>query len=512
MNQPRDPAAPEFLEPGGGGPISPEPRARRRSPLLLSGLGVLTLGVVGGAAFGAYWYLAEGAQAAEAFPADTVGYVGLTLDPSGRQKLEALETLKKLPTVTKELDLEGPVEDIDVKQSVVEALIDATACDLDYATDVEPWLGDRFGVGAVPTGEALPSMVVSLEVSDADAADAGMRDLVSCDGSDPESNAGWAVAGDWMIVGETAEIAEQVVAAAGQGSLADDADFQRWTAGAGEAGVVTLYAAPEAPKAVSEAVGGLFGAGLGGLESPYSDEPAQPAGPSELDEALEDFEGMAAVLRFADGVVEVEAAGAAGDATEALGGGAGELVAGLPDETTAVFAAGFTEGWVEGILGEDAPSVDLEALLGEAAALAIGPDLDPEALLESVFTGQVGEVPVAVVTRGELADAETALTEAGPLAVGLEARQAGDHVLVGPGGAWLDAVEAGGSLGGSDLFSSVVPDATEAVMVLFLDLDVLADVADEADPAGDLEQLRALGVSAHVDGDVARAVLRLTTD
>ncbi len=77
---------------------------------------MLGLGVVGGAAFGTYWYLSEGAQAADAFPADSIGYVGLNLDPSGRQKLEALETLKKLPSISDELDLDGPVEDIDVKQ------------------------------------------------------------------------------------------------------------------------------------------------------------------------------------------------------------------------------------------------------------------------------------------------------------------------------------------------------------------------------------------------------------
>ncbi|ANH39163.1 hypothetical protein I601_2747 [Nocardioides dokdonensis FR1436] len=475
---------------------------------------MLGLGVVGGAAFGAYWYLSEGAQAAEALPADSIGYVGLNLDPSGRQKLEALETLKKLPTIAAELDLDGPVEDIDVKQVVAEAVLADAPCEIDYAEDVRPWLGDRFGAAAVPSGDEPASMVLVVEVLDDEAAEEGVRDLLTCDGSDAGESAGWVVEDGWLVLAETPEIARGVVDDTAEGSLAEDEDFRRWTGEVGDAGVLTLYAAPEAPRVLADALGGFFGPGaVAGMPSAYTDETSGSQGPDELDEAFEDFEGMAAVLRFEDGAVEIEAAGAAQDATAMLGDGVGDLVTGLPDETTAVLAAGLAEGWVEKTFGED-PSVpvDLESLLGQAAALTVGPGLDPDALLEAVFTGALTDVPVAAVTRGDLASAEEALAEAGPLATGLEARQVGDRVLVGPTGTWLDAVEAGGSLGGTDLFTSVVPDADDAVVVFFLDLGEVGDVAAEADTAGALAQLRALGVSAHADGDVARALLRLTTD
>ena len=47
------------------------------------------------------------------------------------------------------------------------------------------------------------------------------------------------------MIGETDEIAEQVVAdAAAEGSLADDDDFQQWTDEVGDPGVVSMYAAP----------------------------------------------------------------------------------------------------------------------------------------------------------------------------------------------------------------------------------------------------------------------------
>ncbi|GHJ58204.1 hypothetical protein NOK12_07230 [Nocardioides sp. OK12] len=509
QQRPDDAPQPELLESGGGGPITPEARAGRRRAGVVAGLGVLGLGLVGGAAFGAYWYLADGAQAAEAFPADSVGYVGLTLDPSGQQKLAALETLQELPTLAEELDLEGPVDEIDVKRSIAEAVLADAPCDIDYAGDVEPWLGERFGVAAVPAGEALPSMVFAVEVTDAEAADAGLRALLSCDGGDAESLAGWVVEGDWMVVAETPEIAEGVVDAAAEGSLADDDDFQRWTGEAGDEGVLTAYAAPEALGVLADLGSEFFGG-----ELPGADELV------ELDDAVEDFEGMAAVLRFGEGSVEVEAAGAAGDQTDVLGGGAGELVSGLPDDTALAAAAGLVEGWTEGLEEETASlPFDVEALLGDVAALAVGPDLDPDALLGAFFAGDLSRVPVALVTGGELGDAEQALAEAGPLAASLEARQAGDRVLVGPTGAWLDAVEAGGTLGDTDLFSAVVPDVDGAQSVFFLDLGVVADlVGDEVAASGtgdddvlaDLQQLGAVGASARVDDDVARAVLRLT--
>lgn len=502
--QDHDESQAEVLEQGRGGPIAPQPRTRRPAALV-AGLGVLGLGLVGGAAFGAYWYLSDGAQAAEAFPADSVGYVGVTLDPSGQQKLAALETLQEFPTIADELDLEDPLEDVDVKRSIVEAVLEEAPCDLDYDDDVAPWLGERFGAAAVPAGEALPSMVFAVEVTDPDAADAGVRALLSCDGSDAESMAGWSIEGDWMLVAETPEIVAEVADAAAQGSLADDEDFRRWTGEAGDEGVLTAYAAPEAPRVLADLGSEFFGGELPGAEEL-----------EELDETLDDFEGMAAVLRFGDGAVEIEAVGAASDQADALEAGAGELVTGLPDDTALVLAAGLGEGWSQA-LDEEVASlpVDLEALLGDVAALAVGPDLDPDALLGAFFSGDLGSVPVAAITRGDLDEAEEAIAQAGPLAASLEAREAGDRILVGPSGPWLDAVEAGGSLGDSDLFTSVVPDADDAGMVAFLDLGVVADLVDEAAPGGeedrDLAQLGAVGASARVDGDVVRAVLRLTT-
>ena len=508
MSDPRDPATPEYLEPGRGGPLEPTDRTRRRSPLLLAGLGVVGLGLVGGAAFGAYWYLADGAEAAEAFPADSVGYVGLTLDPRGQQKLEALQTLEKIPSIAEELDLEGPLDEVDVRRMVAEAVLADAPCDVDYDSDVEPWLGDRFGVAAVPDGDALPAPVIALEVTDPDAADRALDSALRCEGSD--ADAGWVVQDGWMVVAETTETAQDVVDRTGEGSLADDEDFRRWTGEAGDEGVLTMYAAPEAPAVLLEGLSGALSEELGGLADLEDDD---------VQEQLADFEGMAATLRFQDAGVEIEVAGAADD-TAALDadGGAGGLVASLPDETALALGIELGDDWSTELsesTGEDLGElpVDPEALLGGTAALAVGPELTPDALLSGIFSGDVAGLPVALLTGGEPAAAEDAVAQAGPLAADLEVRETGSGVLVGPRGDWLDRVQEGGSLGEVDAFSDVVPDAEDALALAFLDLDAVAERAgaEGADEA-DLRALRALGVSARLDGDVVRALLRLTVD
>ena len=52
---------------------------------------------VGVGAWAAYNFLTTGPQPAEALPAKTLGYVSIDLDPSGGQKIEALQTLNKFP-------------------------------------------------------------------------------------------------------------------------------------------------------------------------------------------------------------------------------------------------------------------------------------------------------------------------------------------------------------------------------------------------------------------------------
>ena len=94
-----------------------------------------------------------------------------------------------------------------------------------------------------------------------------------------------------MVVAETAEIAEQVTDDAAEGSLADDDDFQSWTSAAGDPGIISGYASPEAGAEIAKQLSGLGGLG-GGLvaESPT---PSFGADCFELDPVTESDEFQA---------------------------------------------------------------------------------------------------------------------------------------------------------------------------------------------------------------------------
>lgn len=548
--------APEYLEPAAGSPLPGEGRSRKR-PLLVGGAAVAGVALVGAAAWGAWWWLADGGQAAEALPASAVGYVGLTLDPSGSQKVEALSTLRSLPAIAEELDLDGPLEDIDLKQTLGTAFLGTAPCDdLTYEEHLEPWLGDRLGVAAVPVDDS-PEVVLAVETTDADAAVEGMDALLACGGDDTGDDvdgAAYEVRDGWVVLAEDDSTLEAVLADLDEGTLADDEDFQRWTGEAGEPGVLTMYAAPAAADYLQDALDGFFDdLGEPVLEGSSTDPiamttgastvaatSAQPSPEEQLEEAIEAFEGAAATVRFVDGSMELEMAGGLGD-SELLAaadaedtGDASSLVTALPTGTVLAAATGLSPQGLEqleGELGADADDMvegllgplDLDpvALLGDAVGLAVGPDLDVEGLVAGTTT----ELPVALLTTGELAAAQDVAEGLGlglAAFLGVEPAVAGEdgRVVLGLDQTWADEVAAGdGSLGEDERFQRAVPDADGVDGLLFLDADALVDLVRGSMPEGEddavldnLEPFDALGLSTTTEDGTARLVLRLTTD
>ncbi len=552
--------APEYLEPAAGSPLPGQERSRKR-PLLLGGAAVAGVALVGTAAWGAWWWLADGGQAAEALPASAVGYVGLTLDPSGSQKVEALSTLRSLPAIAEELDLDGPVEDIDLKQTLGTAFLGTAPCDdLTYEEHLEPWLGDRLGVAAVPVDDQ-PEVVLAVETTDEDAAVEGMDALLACGddtggdaGGDDAEGAAYEVRDGWVVLAPDETALDTVLADLDEGTLADDEDFQRWTGEAGEPGVLTMYAAPAAADYLQDALDGFFGdLGEPVLDGSSTDALAmttaastvagtseQPSPEEQLQEAIEAFEGAAATVRFVDGSMELEMAGGLGD-SELLAaadaedtGDASSLVTELPAGTVLAAATGLSpqgleqleselgagaDDMVEGLLGP--LDLDPVALLGDAAGLAVGPGLDVEGLVAGTST----ELPVALLTTGELAAAQDVAEGLGlglAAFLGVEPAVAGEdgRVVLGLDEAWAEEVAAAdGTLGDDERFQRAVPDADSVDGLLFLDADALVEVVRGSMPAGEddevldnLEPLQALGLSASTEDGTSRLVLRVTTD
>ncbi len=554
---------PEILASGYGSAVRPAGRRRSgaRKGLAAGAALVLVagLGVGGYAAWSAFF--ATGPQPAEALPAGTVGYVSVDLDPAGRQKLEARETLGEFPALDGQIDT-GSEESL--RESLFDRFQETGACpDLDWGDDVDPWLGNRFAVAAVDLGkeddespgDVTPVLVV--QVTDADLADEGLATVIECAESD---TFGWSIRGGWAVIAETDELAESVTEAAADAPLSDDDDFQRWTGAAGDHGVITAYASPEAGDLLAEAVGDFSRTGTMCIASDDPDAEYHPeecgdtgdtGDPSQeiLESYVADFDGAGLQVRFADGGLEVESAStvdllaATGYGTLAESEGGDDVVSTLPGDTAAALGVGFEPGWFDALLdsyssltgdqvdlaellaaaeeetGLDLPD-DVETLLGESAALAVGPGIDPDA-------DDPADVDVAVKIQGdpdriaevldELRDHPELADELGEF---LDHDIEGDHLVVGPDDGYRERVIEEGNLGQSDKYEDVVPESGRAGTVLYVDVDAFDDLleAEAGGEGGDdelvenVEVLAAVGYSTWTDDDVAHAMLKVTTD
>jgi hypothetical protein len=557
---PPGPGGPEYLESSAGSPVASSGRASdsRKRLLVLGGLvGVLAVG--GGAVWAASSFLATGDQPAEAMPASTLGYVSIDLDPSGGQKIEAIQTLRKFPAFKEHIGLET---DDDLRERLFEELVKSGECEgLDYAEDVEPWLGDRAAMGAADLGGDTPTPILVVQVKDAGKATDGLDNLREvCGGESSESaedNGGWVVDGDWVVIGENQAEAQKVVdATEEEGSLADDEDFKTWTAEAGDPGIVSMYAAPEAGEFLGRYMGDMAGMGsmfgapsVDGMEfDPETGEfdgsaPGEsPSVPPELQEALDEFGGAAATVRFDDGAVELEMAYSnyQEELTEHVLGDAGvEMVEGLPEDTVAAFGLGLEEGWAQAMLdyfaetsGEEmdvdellaqaesetglALPEDLETLLGEGVAIGLGSGIDPDAIVN----GGPEELPLGIKIKGDAEEIQAVLDKvkelAGPeVAPYLEVTESDGYAVLGTNPDYKDALASEGSLGETEAYGKVIED--EAKSVLFLDFDADDDwlvrlTEDEPELSDNVAPLSALGTSGWVEGDIVHGVFKITTD
>ncbi len=533
-NPPGGPQGPEYLEQGGGAPLDPSrenrPGGRRgRRPALVVGA-VLAVALVGGGAWAVSSFLATGSQPAEALPDSTLGYVSIDLDPGGGQKIEAIRTLRKFPAFREQIGLQT---DDDVRRRIFEELQQESPCaGLDYADDVEPWLGHRAAVAALDTGADRPTAVAVVQVTDEGAARDGLDKIGAC--AQGDGGTGYAIDGGWAVIAETDEIARGVVDGAADAPLSDDADFQSWTGEVGDPGVVAMYAAPAAGAYLAENLDGL-GSVLG---------PGAMAGATTgATSALEEFRGAAATVRFHDGALELEvAADSSATASGAYAEDRGDdVLATLPADTAAALGIGFSDGWFRQLAeqlssyaggaastddflamlseasGLDLPA-DAETLAGESLAVAVGSGLDPDTLANS---SDGSDVPVAIKVKGDAEEIESVLDKVrgrlGSGASALGSDSDGDVVAIGPNPAFRSTVLADGGLGVSDTFTAVVPRAAGASAILFVNFDAGGDwlaklAGGDQQATENLEPLAGLGISAWQQGEAGHALLRLTTN
>jgi hypothetical protein len=537
----------EYLDSRGGDGTPPSSSGSGRRTTVIAVAAFVGVAAVGGAAWAAWSFFSTGAQPAEALPASTLGYVSIDLDPSGGQKIEALRALKQFPAFEDEIGLDT---DDDIREWIFDKIQGEVECaGLDYDEDIEPWLGDRFAIAAVDTGDDQAPVFV-VQVSDEDAADEGLAKLRECGGGGPDDVA-WSIDGDWALIGADQQVVDDVAKDAATSTLADDDDFKKWTDAAGDGGIMSMYAAPAAGKVLAEDLDGLglFGSTImedSSSDGTFSSETTDSPPPDELTEALKDFKGAAATVRFDDGGLELElAADPAATGRDLTAGDEGaEAVATLPDDTAAAIGMSFDEGWVVDIfdqvakssgesaddlmtdlstqLGIDLPG-DLETLVGESVAVALDADFDPSSVMSSPGSDAGSDLTgIGVKVLGDSDDIGGVLDKLRASADGadggiIDSDAKGDVVAIGPDADYRAVLLEDGGLGDSDVFKSVVEHADDAAAIVYVNFDAgddwLAELAgDDAEVHDNLAPLKALGLSSWVDDDVAHAVIKVTTD
>lgn len=528
---------------------APEPQPRRRRAVVLGAVGALLAGTIGAGAWAASHFLGGGGpQPADALPANTLAVVSLDLDPSLGQKVEALEVLRKFPSLRGKGTGGG---DADARRFVWNAF--DLGCEGTSFDDVASWLGDRAAVAGVPAQDGLAAVAV-VEVTDKAKARAGARDL-GCD------RRGVAFVGDYLLLADEQATADSVAAAAGKGSLADSSTYRSWMDRAGGSGLVTAYIAQGAPEAWFRSISAVaeweeeyegfdecssaeectarehgetvveeevtYAGRVGGDED--SDELFE-----ELKKPYEDFEGMAATVRLDDGDVEAHLAtrGFTGSAVMLplpIGASGGRTApADLPEDSAFAISSALAKGWAEDyfgmylgfvmIAGQDTQPdwiADVEAMLGESVSLVVGPDVtaaqldSPRAMKEAEAGIRIVGDPAKVVPLlRKYAAKDDEMTN-------LVIEQGDGVVAAGFNREYVVRLAKSGSLGDSDRYRDAVPEAGEAGTVLFADVDRLAAFLSEDQdikPA-DLEPLETVGYSETTDGDdYVHGRLRVRTD
>jgi hypothetical protein len=505
-SQPAEPSL--FAQPGvPTSPVSePAPAGRpgRGRTVALVG-GILAIVAVGaGGAFAFQQVGGGGAQPESVMPANTMAFAKVDLDPSAGQKLDAIRFIRKFP------DAQGEVkEDSDLREVIIKGLQkDGQLKGVDYAKDIEPWLGQRVGVGVVPgaSDDAQPTVVVALAVTDEGKAKASLPKIAT------------SAEGQCQLVEEFALCTEgtgklaAIATAVGKGTLADSASFSKDMGDLGEDGVAAAWFDAEQ---VGKATKSLDVSGM---------IPGFTAGP-----ATSQTGRVALALRF-DGP-HLELAGHTNGASVKFAGSKkGTGLAELPDSTLAAVsvanagdqlragwpamekavkeAAGeqeFTDGvaQLESGLGISVPD-DLYAALGTQFSLVFG------------GTGEShSELRIAAVTDGDKAVLQK-LSDAGQgMGAGaLTLKSTGGNTVVSLSDGYADELATQHGLGATDRFKDAVQDADSARVAGYVDISgLLTEFKDElgADEAKNLAGLSALGFTVSGEGNSADFSLRLTT-
>ncbi|GAA4563534.1 DUF3352 domain-containing protein [Planotetraspora kaengkrachanensis] len=476
-----------FNVPGG----TEDAPAKRGRGWLIAAISALFVLILGG---GGVWAFSQlnggGTQPQDVLPGNAIAYLRLDLDPAANQKVALLAIGRKFPGIRDSLS------DDDPRKALFEA-IKGDSPDLakvDYAKDVEPWLGDRAGLAVLPpAGDGKdPDIAVAVQVKD----EAAARDGIAKLGAEDEF--GLAFRDGYAILAKTQAAADGYAKAA---TLAQNAEFGGDTAAVGEPGVMSFWM------------------NLGKLAA-MSGAEAQGLNASTL-ESIKDTR-FAGALRFDDDYAELAAITRGGQPTQI--DAQPVKIAELPASTVGAVSLsglgdGFAKQWptiqqaaqanpdgqvftksleqFQQLYGLSIPD-DVVTLLGKSLTIA----LDQEGL-----DGQQPNVGAVLTTdpvkaQGIVTKLEGILAGSGaPLRL---ATKPGDgQLVVASSPEYADKLSTKGTLGDSESFKLAVPEADKATYAMYVDLDKLEPLylgGMKDDEKANVQVLRAAGLSGSYAG------------
>lgn len=489
-------------------PIDPAASTSRVSvPWMLLAAATSTAVVIGGGAFAAVAAVGAGGDRPDsAIPGNTAFYAEVDIDPSVGQKIAALQFFDGMDT--KELEELREGRGREALFDLVADQSDSPFADLDYEADIEPWLGDRLGVGAVPgvDDELIPVLV--LQVTDETAAQDALAAIRAEEDATEEFD--FFFRGDYAVFTEPQDT-QSIEAALDAGTLADNATFNADMESLGQQGVASMWADLPAFQSLSDQARQEVANRLDDADA------------AALTDADVDLQGrLAATVRFDQEAIEVSGRAIDTGAEAVAKGDGASLISTLPDDTA--IAVGVEHGdqyvnqaWalLEEAMGDDIAKVQQEAaaqgftlpddittVLGDSAVLSAGPGLGNVA---SMFTTGI---PVGYSARTDADAAATVVDkamEAADQEFDLSSGSTDGVFTIAGSQAYQDELVAGGNLGSTRDFTLAVPGAEGADMAAFVDLNALEatylPMVDDAQARTMLESLATVGMSATSDGE-----------
>ncbi len=438
-----------------------------------------------------------GAQPEEVFPANAIVFAKLDLSPSVGQKLAVYQFARKFPTSR----VKVTTEESSIKESTFGSIFTGdSGWGLDYKKDVEPWLGDRVGVGVFPDmdSDKKPEVGFAIAVTDQEAAKIALDKVVSNAAKNKEK-IGYAFADGYVMVSDTTAKAASLVRVGkvtpltGSAYAADVQKLGSEQIGVAWVDVAASYKAVAQDQASADTLGLLEGAA----------DPKNMSGRLVVglhaDPSFIELSGKAIDIKGVNALAKGDSATGAGliasfpaDVFGAVSStGLGKSVGTLYTSLTASKDSMEIKPMLDA-LGIDS-ATQIETLLGDETGVVAGGTLDQPVFAVRTATGEA-DAAYALVRR------ILALAEFDTGGATVEKVQGPDGIVVGTGSGLIGAItsQSGSKLGSTATFTQVMPDVGQADFAAYLSLAKLMPrlTGDNPSDAASLEPLNALGLTA----------------